>query len=163
MRIWIAVISIGICAVAASGQRPVDQVENYSGIRNVTLEMSIKPFTSLDQDFIDATCEELFRQWWPLTRHADGVSVLLWTSDGSEILVYKGDLSEEMEWARYIGGANSDIPVGSGPEHLSLHQRAYLYTENPPTVTYGDLKRIVETLKRVGEQVTGKPVRVESL
>jgi len=31
---------------------------------------------------------------------------MLLLGDGSEILEYTGDLSQEMEWARYIGTAN---------------------------------------------------------
>jgi len=149
-----------LAAFGVYGERPMDQVLDYPGIKNVTLEMSLKPFKSLEEAYVRETCEELFRQWWPLTRHAEGVSVLLWTADGSEILAYKGDLTEQMEWAKYIGGANSKVEVGSGPEHLSLHQRAFLYMEQPPKITYADLKHIVAVLKSVGVQVTGKPVRV---
>ena len=138
----------------------MDQVMHYPGIKNVTLEMSLKPFMVMDEAYIKATCEELFRQWWPLTRHAEGISVLFWTADGSEILTYTGSLEKEMKWGCYIGGANSEVEVGSGPEHLSLDQRAFLYTDNPPVITYGDLKLIVEIVKRVGGEVTGKPVRV---
>jgi len=155
----ILLLALGLAVPGACGERQMDQALDYPGIKNVTLELSLKPFKNMDEAYIEATCKELFRQWSPLTRHADGVSVLLWTADGSEILTYKGDLSEEIEWGRYIGGANSKVEVGSGPEHLSLHQRAFLYTENPPTITYGDLKRIVAALKRVGNEITGKPVR----
>ena len=45
-------------------------------IKNVTLEMSLKPFRNTDNDFIADVCREMYRQWWPLTRHADAVSVL---------------------------------------------------------------------------------------
>ncbi|HQN00494.1 MAG TPA: hypothetical protein PLL36_05440, partial [Candidatus Hydrogenedentes bacterium] len=156
----ILLLALGLAVPGASGERPMDQALDYPGIKNVTLELSLKPFKNMDEAYIEATCKELFRQWSPLTRHADGVSVLLWTADGSEILTYKGDLSEEIEWGRYIGGANSKVEVGSGPEHLSLHQRAFLYMENPPEITYGNLKRIVAVLKRVAAKITGKPVRV---
>ncbi|OQB43219.1 MAG: hypothetical protein BWY09_00242 [Candidatus Hydrogenedentes bacterium ADurb.Bin179] len=156
----VLLLALGLVVVGAHGERPMDQALDYPGIKNVTLEMSLKPFKNMDDTYIEETCGELFRQWWPLTRHTDGVSVLLWTADGSEILTYKGDLSEEIEWGRYIGGANSKVAVGSGPEHLSLHQRAFLYMENPPEITYGNLKRIVAVLKRVGVEITGKPVRV---
>ncbi len=160
LQIGITLWTLGLALISAYGERPMEHVQDYPQIENVTLEMSLKPFRVTNEAYIEETCEELFRQWGPLTRHADKVSVLLWTADGSEILTYKGDLGEAMEWARYIGGANSDVEVGSGPEHLSLHQRAFLYMENPPVITYGDLKRIVTALKRVGAEITGKPVRV---
>jgi len=46
----------------------------------------------MDDAGIEATARELFRQWDALTRHADMISVLLWTADGSEILDYRGDM-----------------------------------------------------------------------
>lgn len=133
---------------------------DYSGIKNVTLEMSLKPFRKLDEPFIRANARELFRQWWPLTRHAEMVSVLLWTADGSEILDYQGDLDQPIEWARYIGGANSKYEPGTGPKHLTLHQRPFYYRKDPPTIRYTDLKRIARILKEVGREETRKPVRI---
>src|SRR5690606_8070815 len=40
------------------------------------------------------------------------------------------------------------------------HERAYLYLDNPPAFTYGDLKFIIHALKVAGMKVTGKPIRV---
>ncbi|MCP4642195.1 MAG: hypothetical protein GY851_17255 [bacterium] len=142
---------------AAEFVQPVDPACH---VGNVTLEMSLKPFRDPSDAYVAGVCEELFRQWWPLTRHADRVSVLLWTADGSEILEYDGNMDAPLEWARYIGTGNSKYEPGTGPDHLSLHQRAYWYTENPPAITYGDLKRIIGIIKRVGVEVTGKPIRV---
>ncbi len=129
-------------------------------IHNVTLEMSLKPFKRLDPEYVDSVCRRLFRQWMPLIDRADQVSVLLWVADGSEILVYKGDLDEEIEWARYIGGANPRQNISGDPEGKCLHSRPYLYMDDPPTVTYRDLAAIISALKRVGGEMTGKPVRV---
>lgn len=129
-------------------------------LRNVTLEMSLKPFRSIADDAIEAVCREAFRQWAPLLHHARQASVLLWTADGSEILTYQGDLDQPIEWARYIGGANPKLKVPGDPEGKCLHSRAYLYTDDPPVIAYRDLARIVRVLKRVGAQMTGLPVRV---
>jgi hypothetical protein len=129
---------------------------NSYSIKNVTLEMSLKPFMKMDNTFIEETCRELFRQWWPLTRHADVVSVLLWTADGSEILTYKGNLNDEIEWAKYIGGANPRENI----EVDCLHSRCHLYIDHPPVITLGNLKNIVSILKKVGTEITGKPIRV---
>jgi hypothetical protein len=153
MRLGLAVAVLGMAALSAAQGRA-------EGLKNVTLEMSLKPFKVMEEKAIAAVCEEMFRQWWPLTRHADGVSVLLWAADGSEILDYKGDLDAELEWARYIGTGNSKYEPGTGPAELSLHERAFYYTENPPVITYGALKDVIGIIKRVGEEVTGKPVRV---
>ncbi|WP_247235687.1 hypothetical protein [Telluribacter sp. SYSU D00476] len=127
---------------------------------NITLESSLKPFKKNDKTYIREVAKEMFTQWHSLLRHTDTVSVMLWTSDGSEILDYKGTLSQPLEWAKYLGNPNTKHEVGSGPEELSIHERAYLYMENPPAFTYGDLKFIIQTLKEVGKQVTGKPVLV---
>ena len=129
-------------------------------IRNVTLEMSLKPFRRLDDQYVEATCREMFRQWQALTDRADVISVLLWTADGSEIFEYRGRDDDEIEWARYIGGANPKRPVPNDPDGRALHSRTYLYMENPSVITYGDLRRIVATIKRIGRDVTGKPIHV---
>lgn len=127
---------------------------------NITLEMSLKPFKVNDKAYIRMVAEEVFTQWSALLRHADTVSVMMWTSDGSEILDYKGSMDQPLEWARYMGNPNTGKEVGSGPEELSIHERAYLYMENPPNYTYADLKFIVQTLKEAGRKITGKPILV---
>ncbi|WP_373330897.1 hypothetical protein [Salmonirosea aquatica] len=127
---------------------------------NITLEASLKPFKKNDQAYIREVATEMFTQWHSLLRHTDTVSVMLWTGDGSEILDYKGTPSEPLEWARYLGNPNTQHAVGSGPEELSIHERAYLYMENPPVFSYADLAFIIKTLKEEGRKVTGKPIQV---
>jgi len=70
-----------------------------NGYSNITLEMSLKPFKKNDKAYIRSVCQHAFKQWQSLLQHADTVSVMLWTSDGSEILDYSGDLTQELEWA----------------------------------------------------------------
>jgi len=115
-------------------------------LRDVQLELSLKPFWDISDATRDGVCRELFTQWLPLLRYAETVSVMLLVGDGSEILEYTGDLSQEMEWARYIGtanplhwppnklGANPD-PDHEGigrnvtaldPERKDTHQHGYL-------------------------------------
>lgn len=127
---------------------------------NITLEMSLKPFKVNDKAYIREVADEVFTQWSALLRHADTVSVMLWTSDGSEILDYKGDLNQPLEWAKYMGNPNTAHEVGSGPKELSIHERAYLYMENPPAYSYGDLKFIIHALKEAGHKITGKPILI---
>lgn len=127
---------------------------------NITLEMSLKPFKKNDPAYIRSVCETVFRQWEPLLKYADTISVMLWTADGSEILDYSGNLSQPLEWGKYIGNPNTNYEVNSGPKELTLHERAYTYMENPPEFTYKDLKFIVKTIKELGKEVTGKVIRV---
>lgn len=129
-------------------------------LKNVTLEMSLKPFYEMTPEVIESVCRTMFRQWAPLIERADQVSIMLWIGDGSEILDYKGDLDEEIEWARYIGGANPRQYIAGDPEGQCLHSRWYLYRDNPPVIRYRDLQTINSELKRIGQEMTGKPVRV---
>lgn len=127
---------------------------------NITLEASLKPFKINEKEYIRAVAKEMFVQWHALLRHADTVSVMLWTGDGSEILDYKGEMRQPLEWAMYMGNPNTAHEVGSGPADLSIHERAHLYLDNPPKFNYGDLKQIVQTLKEEGRRITSKPVMV---
>ncbi|MCX7044632.1 MAG: hypothetical protein NTX50_03965 [Candidatus Sumerlaeota bacterium] len=129
-------------------------------LKNVTLEMSPKPFREMSEEFVRGVCRDIFRQWGALTRNADMISVMLWTADGSEILEYRGKMEDEIEWARYIGIPNPRVPVKNDPEKKALHSRAYLYMENPPQLTYGRLAMITRVIKEVGREMTGKPIRV---
>lgn len=127
---------------------------------NITLEVSLKPFKKNDKAYIQSVAREIFMQWHSLLRHTDTISVMLWTSDGSEVLDYSGDMMQPLEWARYIGNPNASYEVGSGPAELSLHERAFLYIDNPPEFNYGDLKYIISVLKETGKEITGKPIRI---
>ena len=126
--------------------------------QNVQLEMTLKPFRQVDDAFIDKVCRDVFEQWKPLVKNAPTVSVMLWTADGSEILDYKGDPNEAFEWAYFIGGANrhKHFYDETDPNGTSLMARGYLYTENPPVMTYGVLKKIVAALHRAGKEVLGE-------
>lgn len=147
--------SIGILVASPS-------IDYYEGknFNNVTIEMSLKPFKENSPEYIHHACHVAFKQWESLLAHADTVSVLLWTSDGSEILEYSGDVSQKLEWGKYAGNPNAANEINSGPKELTLHQRAYTYIENPPSFTYNDLKNIIKTIKIVGREVTGKVIKV---
>lgn len=153
------IVLVLVVMLPLRGQGQLSTLKGKS-FNSITLETSLKPFKQNDATYIRAVATEIFTQWHSLLRHTDTVSVMLWTSDGSEILDYKGTDDQPLEWARYMGNPNTKHPVGSGPEELSLHERAYLYMENPPEFSYGDLKRIVQILKEEGRKVTGKPILV---
>ena len=109
---------------------------------NITLEMSLKPFKKTDAPFIKTVCETAFSQWKPLLKNAETVSVLLWCADGSELLDYRGSLNDEFEWCYFLGGANQreKHPPEIDPEGKGLHTRNYLYTKNPPKISYQIVK-----------------------
>ena len=129
-------------------------------LKRVTLEMSLKPFKTTDTAVITEKCEQAFRDWKTLLERADEVGIMLWVADGSEILEYRGNLTDTFEWAHFLGGANTKMEWDrkNDPEGRGLHTRNYEYMENPPEYTYGDLKNIISILKEVGSRITGKPV-----
>lgn len=131
-------------------------------LKNITLEMSLKPFKKTDPEYIEMVCRKAFDQWLHLLVNADMVSVMFWSADGSEILEYKGDLNEAFEWSQYIGGANprEDWNPKADPDRIGLHTRNYEYMENPPVMTYRIQRLINDTIKRIGTEITGKPVRI---
>lgn len=131
-------------------------------LKRVTLEVSLKPFKSTNPAVIESVCRTAFKQWEKLLDKADEVGVMLWAADGSEILEYRGNLSDSFEWAHYIGGANTKMEWNKAvdPDGIGLHTRCYEYMDNPPVYTYGDLKNIVSIIKETGKRITGKPVFV---
>ncbi|GGM89773.1 hypothetical protein GCM10010967_23310 [Dyadobacter beijingensis] len=160
MKLKLALSCLSLLAsVSLSAQNKLGTLKGKN-FNNITLEVSLKPFKKNDKAYIREVAREMFMQWSSMLRHADTVSVMLWTSDGSEILDYKGTPTQPLEWAKYMGNPNTEHAVNSGPKELSIHERAYLYLDNPPAFTYGDLKFIVQTLKEEGRKATGKPVLV---
>jgi hypothetical protein len=132
-------------------------------LRNLTLEVSLKPFWDTDPAAMEAVARRIFTQWGTLIRHADQVSIMLWTADGSEILDYSGNLDEPFDWARYMGCCNNHRgplleSTPDGPS--SLNSGYFLYRHNPPVYTYRILRDLVAILRRVGMEMTGKPVRI---
>lgn len=117
---------------------------------NITLELSLKPFKKTDDEYIRNVCRGIFEQWRPLLKNRDTVSIMLWTSDGSEILDYAGRLEDEFEWCRFIGTANKPYLEEGEPKETTLHKRKQDYMPNAPKMTYGILKTIVTTLKEEG-------------
>jgi hypothetical protein len=131
-------------------------------IKNITLEMSLKPFKDTSDGYIENVCKTFFTQWYSLIKHTEAISVLLWSSDGSEILEYTGEPDDEIEWAKYIGGANprEKWDIKRDPEKIGLHNTYYLYNDSPPVITYRTLKNIIFIIKKVGYEITQKSIRV---
>jgi len=123
---------------------------NSRPLKRATLEMSLKPFKSLEQSAIEEVCTEALRQWQPLIGMAESASLLLWVSDGSEILTWNGHLEDEFEWARYIGFANEEM--FTHVEDKTDPHVARLYMEHPVRFTYSDLRRVVDTFKRIAAE-----------
>ena len=55
-----------------------------------------------------------------------------------------------------IGGETDD----RDPENRGVHKRSYLYRPEPAVFTFRWLKELVQTLKRIGHEITGKKIFV---
>ncbi|NEE04715.1 hypothetical protein [Phytoactinopolyspora halotolerans] len=126
-------------------------------LRRANLETSLKPFHSFDQETLTRTARAIFRHWRPLLDLADSCSILLWVSDGSEILTWNGKSTDTFEWARYIGFCNTDAdPYG---ERKPAERVAIPYRPGTGLLSYAELARVVATLRAVGEE-EGIPTRI---
>lgn len=130
-------------------------------MNNLTLEVSLKPFYGLDDEATRAVCAGALAQWGAIIRHAEQVSIMLWASDGSEILEYNGDLDAPMEWARFIGNGNARLhpKIAADPEGKCLHSRAYLYCEDAVPITYRRLAGVAGAWREAIAAI-GKPSRI---
>lgn len=129
-------------------------------LRNVTLEMSLKPFVDPSEAGVRAVVTRLLAQWAPLYRDAAQLSFLLWIGDGSEILDYRRRLEETFEWGCWIGTANPYRTWPGDPEGRCPHSKGSLYVPHPPTFTFGWLKTFTAILRELGATLAAKPIRV---
>ncbi|WPJ97139.1 hypothetical protein SH580_05385 [Coraliomargarita algicola] len=131
-------------------------------LKNVTLELSSKPFLDDSPEMMEQVCRRMYRQWKPLTDVADRISVLLWISDGSEILEFTGDLQQTFEWAYWCGCANPVPPRGdeSARERVNTHHFPKKYREDAAPRSYAWLKDLIATIKQVGADMTDCDIRV---
>lgn len=148
-------------AVAQERAPVAPPLSTEDAFRRVTLEVSLKPFRDISPAAIRETSEEIFRSWAPLLRRCSSSAVMLWSADGSEILEYRGNMDDTFDWARYLGDANPPSPPpANDPNREGTHGRHWIYTDNPPRMTYGTLHQIVRSLRETGQRMTGRPVEV---
>lgn len=136
-----------------------DYDKNLS-VGRVGLEISLKPFKKLDDEYIEKVCDELFDQWTNLLHFANGCSVMLWSADGSEILEYTGDLDDKFEWCYFVGLANWKTVYKHAPDDILQYGRKYLPDGEIPNMTYGALKKIISAIKMVGKKKLGFDIEV---
>ena len=121
--------------------------------KNITLEVSLKPFKQTDDEYIKSVCASIFRQWYPLLKNRSKISVMMWTADGSELLDYAGNLDDSFDWCCFIGNANKPLADENDDLGMSPHAKKRYYIKNPPVMTYAILKKIVATLKEEGKKL----------
>lgn len=119
----------------------------------ISLEMSLKPFKKTTPEYIESVISGLFEHWKPLIAGRKTISIMLWAADGSELLDYRGNLDDEFDWCKFIGGANNPLMTPEDDPKICPHYRKIPYIDNPPAMTYGILKNIIATLKRKGSEM----------
>ena len=131
-------------------------------LKNVTLELSSKPFTDESEATMFSVCRKMFTQWLDLIRSADQVSVMLWIADGSEIFEYTGDLNQRFEWAYWCGCANHCPQPEHPTERMKRNTHIFpvKYRADAAPRPYSWLKRLIEVLRETGTEITGKAVRI---
>jgi len=121
-------------------------------MKNITLEISLKPFMETNDDYIRKVTKKAWLQWRMLVKNAEQLSILLFVGDGSEILDYKGNLNDEFPWCSFIGVANSPPSIGIP------------YRDNPVKMTYLIVKNIVKSFKEEGAKLfPNKKIRVGAM
>lgn len=118
----------------------------------ITLEVSLKPFKKTDEEYIRKVARDIFVGWRPLLKNREEISIMLWASDGSEILDYDGNPDTAFEWACYLGTANNPLLAENESPAISLHERKQYYIDNPPVMTYGILRDIIRIIKEEGKR-----------
>ena len=115
----------------------------------VTLEVSLKPFAREREEDTPRVAHDILCSWYPLLKHRKEISVMLWTSDGSELLEYRGRAEDTFEYARYLGLANEEETHSKADrdEHFSLYLCRSPYIEKPRSMTYASLAKIVGALR----------------
>ena len=120
--------------------------------KEINLEMSLKVFKETTPEYIEKTVRQVYDQWSAMLKNRKSISILIWASDGSDILDYTGDLDKEIEWAYLIGTAkNPTVDKYENPD-VYLHQYNVKYIDNPPVMTYKILKNIVAAIKKEGKK-----------
>lgn len=129
-------------------------------LARVGLETSLKPFPSWSEADIAATATTMFEQWRDIADAADSVAVLLWIADGSEILDWDLDLDldREVTWASSVGFSNTEF--GAYAHTVTPENTARPYREQVNALSYRDIRRLVATIRSVGERLLGVPVTV---
>ena len=69
-------------------------------VKELTLEISLKPFLRKKTENYESIAIELFRQWQPVIINAEKISILLWAGDGSEILEFRDDMAQTFDWGQ---------------------------------------------------------------
>ena len=120
--------------------------------KQVNLEVSMKVFKQTDSAYIKQVINQIYDHWSPILKERAGISVLLWVSDGSNILDYTGNIDEEIEWDYFMGCAKVETLKDDEDRDVNLHEKNVVYRKELPVVTHRTIKTIVEEIKAEGKR-----------
>lgn len=123
-------------------------------LRRIVLETSLKPFVDLTAAGIRDTCATMLAQWEPLHRDAERLAVLFWTGDGDELIRWRGEIDDTLDWARYNG--HCSLGYGRHPGDPAGYQQAVPYRDPLPDLRYRHLQDIIATFKHLAASAYGK-------
>jgi len=130
----------------------------------VTLETSLKPWVRngvMDPPTLAKVSDQLWRNWSKLCERADEVCVLLWVGDGSEIFHWHGDDEGTFPYAHSVGFCNYKTLEAFPPENRHYRVNAAIpFMDNPPDLTFGDLRDIIASLRTKARDVIGKEILI---
>jgi hypothetical protein len=135
-------------------------------MKEIVLEISLKPFLSRKAESYGKTAEELFRQWRPLWDGAERLSVMLWTGDGSEILEFGGEMEKTFDWGRYIGVINdkqTPQQKKDDPERRHAFTTGKVFETGTKKLDYATLKEIVSSIKKTGAEEFGREISIGTI
>lgn len=118
--------------------------------KRVNLEVSMKVFKKTDREYIKNVVNCIYDHWSAMLKNREAISVLLWVSDGSNILDYTGNLDEEIEWNYFMGCAKMESLKEDEDRDVNLHEKNVVYLKELPVVTHRTIKDIVEAVKVEG-------------
>ena len=68
-------------------------MKTMQNLKNLTLEVSLKPFKDTSPEGLEQTARKIFAQWSALIRHADSISIMLWPPTAPRFLIIGANLT----------------------------------------------------------------------
>jgi hypothetical protein len=131
-------------------------------IARVVVELAIKPYTSYDEETVRRVSHDALAFWRNVLEMAAETDVLLWVGDGDEVFNWRGVMEDTVNYNRSVGFNNMSRGAYPDNRHFRSHPPVD-YMDNPPVLTYADLKRVVAALKEAGRQVLGRRLQVGTI
>ena len=128
----------------------------------IVLETSLKPWVKqgrLEAEAIDRVSALLWTNWAKLCKRAEEVCVLLWVGDGSELFHWHGDFGETFPYGHSVGFCNYRTPGAFPADNRHYRVNAAIpFMDNPPELTFANLRDIMDSLRAMAHEVIGKEI-----